>query len=318
MELRIGTHSLKSGEKKQGYITVINDNMKLPVTMLCGTREGPAVLISAGVHGAEYIGIQTALELARELEPEQVSGKLIFLHMANPSACYSFTRFTVPEDGKNLNRVFPGKKDGSLSERIAYTMIHKLYKVIDCCLDLHAGDISEQVMPFVYFPGNAGAEVVERSRAMARAADVAIRARSAATTGAYNAAAIQGIPAVLIERGGGGVFSADELALYKQDVRNILIHLGVLEGQEIHRMPQQEVNKATYIEAGQDGLWYPYYQAGELFNKGALLGELKDIWGNCRQSCYAEYRGIVMYQTVGLGVKEGDPLIAYGKPEQDR
>lgn len=315
MKLKIGEYELTAGEKQQAYLTVINDTMKLPMMLINGTEEGPTVLISAGVHGAEYIGIQTAMELSRELRPDEVKGNILFLLTANPTACKTFTRFVVPEDNKNLNRVFPGKKDGTLSEKIAYTMVQELYSNADFHIDLHAGDTSEQVMPFVYFPGGAAPEVTEKAKAMAMAADLSIRARSSSTTGAYSASALHGVPSLLIERGGRGVYSREEVELYKQDIRNILIHLGTLSGSEVHRLKQREVNQATYIEADKDGFWYPALQAGDTFKKGKLLGELRDIWGELLGEWHAEYDGIVLYQTVGMGISQGDPLIAYGRPE---
>ncbi len=313
MELQVGTYRLKQGEKQSEMIPVINSEIELPVTMICGCEEGPTVLISAGVHGAEYIGIQTAMELSREIKPDMVKGNIVFLLLANPTACHDFVRFVVPEDGQNLNRMFPGNKDGGLSEKIAYTMVHELQSLADYYIDIHAGDTSERVMPFVYFPGVAKDDVVEASRGMAQAADMSVRAKSSATTGAYSNAGVRGIPSVLMERSGGGVFTREEVDLYKQDVRNILIHLGVIDGEEVHHQTQQEITTAAYLEAELDGFWYPAFAAGERFEKGALLGEITDVWGNQIEAYYAEYDGIILYQTVGMGIKAGDPLIAYGK-----
>ncbi|MGL5437397.1 MAG: M14 family metallopeptidase [Lachnospiraceae bacterium] len=313
MELQVGTYRLKSGEKQSEMLPVINSSVELPVTMICGCEEGPVVLISAGVHGAEYIGIQTAMELSREINPQMVKGSIVFLLVANPTACRDFVRFVVPEDGHNLNRMFPGNKEGGLSEKIAYTMVHELQSLADYYIDIHAGDTSERVMPFVYFPGVAKDDVVEKSRGMAQAADLRVRVKSSATTGAYSNAGVRGIPSVLIERGGGGFFTREEVDLYKQDVKKILIHLGVLEGEEVHHQIQQEITRAAYLEAETDGFWYPVFAAGDCFEKGALLGEITDVWGNQIEAYHAEYDGIVLYQTVGMGIKEGDPLIAYGK-----
>lgn len=180
MSLQIGTITAEPGEKKNGMLCTIQDGPELPITVICGKKKGATVLISAGVHGAEYSGIQTAMELSREIDPEEVRGNLIFLLMANPQASRDFVRFVVPEDNKNLNRVFPGKKDGSLSERTAYAMVHDLMSQADYYIDLHAGDTSERVMPFVYYPGKAREEVTERAKAMAMAANLAVRVKSTA------------------------------------------------------------------------------------------------------------------------------------------
>ncbi|MFT4104328.1 MAG: M14 family metallopeptidase [Lacrimispora sp.] len=316
MSLHIGNCQAKAGQKQNGMLEVGEGDPKLPMTLICGKEDGPTVLISAGIHGAEYIGIQTAMELSREIEPEDVKGNLIFLLIANPSACRDFVRFAVPEDGKNLNRMFPGKEDGSLSERIAYTVVKELYSKADYFLDIHAGDTSERVMPFLYFPGGAKEDVVEASKNMAKAADMAVRARSGSLTGACGCAGAHGIPSLLLERGGGGVFTREEVELYKRDIRNILIRLKVLEGEEVHTVSQSEVNTASYIEAEMDGFWYPALNAGDRFPSGALLGEVKDVWGELKKAYYGEYDGIILYQTVGMGIKKGDPLVAYGMVEE--
>ena len=117
--LEIGTICAEAGEKKTGWLEIEGGGQKLPLTLICGAKEGPTMMISAGIHGAEYIGVQALSELSRELDPRELKGNVICIRVANPSAFRDYVRFFVPEDGKNLNRVFPGKKDGTLSERIA-------------------------------------------------------------------------------------------------------------------------------------------------------------------------------------------------------
>ncbi|MEY8354480.1 M14 family metallopeptidase [Lachnospiraceae bacterium 54-53] len=312
--IQIGSYRLEKGKKIQGTLPVINHELELPFCAVSGEGEGPVVLISAGIHGAEYIGIRTALELSGELLPSEVNGTVIFLPVANPQAAHSFTRLVVPEDGKNLNRMFPGKKDGTLSEKIAYTIEHELQNQSDYYIDLHAGDTHEKVMPFVYFPGVAREEVSEKAKKMAEATGMSVRVKSTATTGSYNYAAIQGVPSILMERGGNGSFEEEELLEYKEEVRRVLGHLGVLKDSSgpAGEVSQHEVEKASYVDSAAEGFWYPRKKAGDRFRKGELLGVVEDVWGNLLQACHGEYDGIVLYQTVIMGVSQGDSLIAYG------
>jgi len=308
----------ESGKRIKGMLQVESHDLKLPVCAVCGCKEGPVVLITAGIHGAEYIGIQTARELSKELDPEEINGTVVFLLVANPQAAFTYTRLFVPEDGKNLNRAFPGKKDGSLSEKIAYTIEHELHSQADYYIDLHAGDTHEQVMPFVYYPGVAKEEVMEKSRKMAEATGMEIRVKSSATTGSYNYAAIEGVPSILIERGGGGSFTNEQLASYKRDVVNVLSALGVVNkdlGEEKNNI-QNEVINAVYTDSLAEGFWHPVKQPGEWFLKGDLLGTVEDVWGTPLQLCHAEFDGIVLYETSAMGVREGDSLIAYGECRQ--
>lgn len=305
------------GKKWNEWIEVEgSESLRLPITVIEGKRDGKTMLISAGVHGAEYIGIETARTLASTLDPQKVKGKIVILLMANPTATYQFQRFFVPEDGKNLNRVFPGKADGTLSERIAHVITEKFQMEADYYMDLHGGDTSEHVMPFVYYNGAAGEEIEKISKWMAEATNLSVRARSFATTGAYSSACQRGLPSVLIERGGGGRYTKEEVMEYCQDVRNILVRTGILEGEEeVHTVSQREITTATYLDAPKSCLWYPNFQPGESFQKDDCLGILTDVWGESRQEILAEYDGIVLYETTILCVGEGDPLIAYGKTE---
>lgn len=92
-----------------------------------------------------------------------------------------------------------------------------------------------------------------------------------------------------------------------------MIRMGLLSGEEIHTVQQKNVTRAEYLEAETDGLWYPVFSAGDTFAGGEVLGTVRDIWGNLLREYRADYPGIVLYQTVSLGVKAGDPLIAYGE-----
>lgn len=108
--IEIGQIRAEAGTKQNGWLEIAGEDLKLPLTLISGRKEGKTLLISAGIHGAEYIGVQTLLEISGEIDPDTLSGNVICLHMANPSAFKDYVRFYVPEDGKNLNRVFPGKK----------------------------------------------------------------------------------------------------------------------------------------------------------------------------------------------------------------
>lgn len=316
--IQIGNVEVSGGEKQNLWLPVGNSGLSLPITVICGQQEGPTMLISAGVHGAEYIGIQAVMELSREVQPEQLQGNLICLLVANPSAAQQYVRFIVPEDGKNLNRVFPGKQDGTLSEQIAYWITNELQSQADYYIDVHAGDTCEEVMPFAYFTGVASTEVCRISESMAMATNMAVRVRSSAKTGAYSSGCLSGLPAILMERGGGGRFTWDELELYKQDLYNVLIHFGFLPGEERHSTSQERITQATYIEAENSGFWYPALSAGERFTQGTLLGEVKDVWGDLLHCYFGAYDGIVLYQTTSMGIQVGDPLIAYGLVEDSQ
>ena len=195
----------------QKTIALLRDrDLSLPVTTIHGNRPGPRVLLTAGIHGCEYCSIQAAIELASELDQDVVAGRLTIVHLANASGFSERLSEIVAEDGKNLNRVFPGRDDGSQSERLAH-LITSLQDDTDFYVDMHGGDLHESMHPLVFIPGVAEEWITDRARQAAQVLDVDVRVLSSATTGAYNSAALRGVPSLLIERGGNGVWSRAEV-----------------------------------------------------------------------------------------------------------
>ncbi len=300
------------GEKKKVFLPV-PDALPLEAICLCGTVPGQTLVVTAGIHGCEYVGVQALRRLAGELDPAALAGNVILLPLANPTAFYAGAKRVVPEDGVNLNRAFPGDAQGSLSARLAFALENILYPEADLLADLHSGDCNEALHPLVFIP-TAGAEEVNRiSLAAAKVLTVPYRVRSTARNGFYSWAVQKRIPSLLIERGCQGLWSEPEVEACCEDVRSLLRHLDILPGGNPPR-EQKEIVEALYIEAASDGFWYPVVDVDERLRKGNLLGYLEDMSGNCLQEVRAEFDCIVLYYTVALGVRVGDPLIAYGHP----
>ena len=140
------------GEKRQGYAPVLDSGHVMPITVINGRKEGKTVLITSGVHGGEYPCIQTALELAAELDPGKVSGQIVLVHPVCVSSFMTRTSYYTPEDGKNINRAFPGDATGTLADQIAYVLTHEFQDRADLYFDLHGGDLQESLPVQVYYP----------------------------------------------------------------------------------------------------------------------------------------------------------------------
>lgn len=300
------------GTKQQCLLPIRGGGTALPVTLLDGTRPGPRVLLSAGVHSAEYVGIQAALELAEELRPEDLSGSLAIIHLMNPTGFAHRTMSLVFEDGKNLNRVFPGTPDGTLSQRIAYTVEEVFFRHADAYIDLHSGDGYEELTPYVYCQGAADPSVAKRSRAMAGQADVPWMVRSGSGSGgAFNRAGALGLPGILLERGGLGLWTREEVDADKRDVRNILRFLGLLDGERRTCRPVL-LGDVVYAAARFAGCWYPFHRAGDLLRAGEAVGEVRDLFGRVLETCTAKTDSVLLYQTKSLTILQDGPMAAYG------
>ena len=124
----------------------------LECVCLCGVKPGQTLAVTAGVHGCEYVGVQALRTLARELVPDDMTGNVILLPLANPYGFYAGAKRVIPEDGVNLNGAFPGDRNGSLGQRLAFALEDSLYATVDFLADLHSGDCNEALHPLVFFP----------------------------------------------------------------------------------------------------------------------------------------------------------------------
>lgn len=312
-EIRIGNLSAEQNSKAQGYYEVLDTGLKLPVTIINGKADGKTLLITAGVHGCEYLGIQAAIEIADEIDPCELNGNIIIVSIINQPSFFDITPFIILEDGKNLNRVFPGRNDGTISEKIAFVISNEFQSKADFYIDLHCGDINEMVTPFAYYPGLAEESVVNASRSMGLKLGLRFITKSGSKGGAYHAAAERGIPSLLIERGGLGSWDKSEVNAYKEDMYSVLHHLDILKNSDFDVYDElPEVTGAIYLTSDYSGCWYPEVNAGDFVMRGKRLGEIRDFFGNVLKVYEATIDGVILYMTVSLPIKKNSPLIAYG------
>lgn len=298
------------GEKRQVKLPVPG-GVPLEAWLLCGAHPGKTLVVTAGVHGCEYVGILALQKLVETLDCATLYGQVILLPLVNSKGFFAGVKQLNPADGRNLNREFPGKEDGTETQRMAWTIEKLLYPEADFLLDLHGGDWNEELAPLVFFPCGAGQTVEQETRRAAQALSVSMRVCSTARNGLYSEAAQKGIPALLLERGGNGHWTSEEVDADCEDVLRLMNHLGIRK-EAFDAVPQTEIAKAVYEEAPADGYWFPQVCAGQEVLKDALLGRWKSSDGT--QSCEvrARFAGRILYETTALGVRRNDPLIAYG------
>ncbi len=287
--------------------------LSVPVTLIGGRAPGPRVLVTTGLHGSEFPATAAVMELTQALEPDSVSGRLILIHPFNTQAFRARVSMILPEDGQNINRMFPGDPRGQASARAAWWLT-RLSDEADFYLDLHSGDLYEDLTPYAYYPGNAAREVVEKSKKAALVLDLPYLVKSSASTGAYNSAALRGTPALLIERGGAGRCSRPDIDAYKKDLVNVFKHLRVLPGEPEPVGCPLEMERVVYLESEGEASWLAEVSPGQRLAKGQVLGRVMDFFGRVIREYRAEMDGIVLYQLQALSTNRGDVLVAYGAP----
>lgn len=311
-----GGITAEAGTRAFGWYEIPNCGYRLPVTVLNGSREGNTVLITSAIHGCEYPSIEAVFELAETLDSESLSGQLVFVNPVNVTAFLERRPYILPEEGRNLNRLFPGNPKGQLGDQIAWALTEEFQKKADFHIDTHGGDIPEKQLSYVYYPGVAdNPEVLRRSE---EAAEYVLHAdfviRSHATNHAYTWAARVGTPSLELEGGDGGSWTADEVARYQENILNLLKYLKVYPGEPRKRtMPAIQITQAEYQDADASGRWYAFVGKEDTVRKGQKIGEIRDLFGVVLREYHAAYDGRVLMVVQSLGIKEGDPIFAYGR-----
>ncbi|MEP2670109.1 MAG: succinylglutamate desuccinylase/aspartoacylase family protein [Cyclobacteriaceae bacterium] len=308
----LATHGIETttNNKSSGFISVEGTPVKMPATLIAGAKPGKQILITGGVHGGEYPCIETSIQLARQIDPSEVSGSIVIIHPVNVPAFLSKLQYYGPYDGKNLNRVFPGKATGTVSERIAYT-VHQLQLAADFYIDLHGGDIHESLVPFVIYSNLGGEETAKQSKAASAALGFPYVVGSVSDNGSMGAAAKAGTPGFLAELGQCGRWSDDEVTQYMEATYNVLRSLDVLDG-EVKTSEVTFLKKMAVMTAEQEGCWYASKKLEDKVRKGDALGEIRDFFGNVLGEYKAEEDGILLYVVTSLAITKGDPLTAIG------
>lgn len=298
--------------KTRGQLPVAGTDRHLSVWTVTGTRPGPTLVLTAGVHGNEYVGIVSLRRLFDELDPADICGRVLMVPVVNEEGFHAGAKRVVPTDGKNLNAIFPVVEPTSVAEHIAWTVQTQIYPEADFLLDLHGGEVNESMCPLVFFPAGAGEEMYEKTRAAASHLEVGYRVRSFAINGLYSNAVREGIPAMLMEVGGLGRWSEELVAMELRSLKNLMAHLG-LGGEPHVNEAQREVCHTSYHTADAAGLWFPAAMNGERVAAGEELGHIEDLEGHVLDVVEAEFDGTVLYNTVALGVRAGDHLVAFGE-----
>src|SRR5256885_3088511 len=226
------------GERASGEFPFGGDagleKSRWPFIAISGTWEGPTVLITAGIHAAEYTGIEAAIRLGRTLDPSEIRGTVLIIPVLNRPGFYERSIYVNPEDNDNLNRLFPGKADGTWGERFAHRLLTEIVTKCDNAIDLHAGDLIQDLVPFVIYRETGDAARDATIVRMANAYGAAWAVKSAPTGerpgSLYAVAALSGVAAILAESGGRGLLIEEDVERHVRGVTNILKALGLLSG----------------------------------------------------------------------------------------
>ncbi|KAB0493979.1 N(2)-acetyl-L-2,4-diaminobutanoate deacetylase DoeB [Pseudomonas vancouverensis] len=251
----------------------------IPITVI-QRGEGPTALLSGGNHGDEYEGPVALSKLAQSLSAADVRGRVIIVPFMNTPAFRAGQR-TSPIDKGNLNRSFPGKPDGTVTEKIADYFTRTLLPLADIVLDIHSGGRTLDFLPFAACHVLPDKVQQARCEAGMRAfnAPYSMRMLELDAGAMYDTAAeSQGKVFVTTELGGGGSSSARSVAIAERGVRNLLVHAGILEG-EVQTAPSVMLDMPDsdcFIASEHDGLLEMCRDLGDHVDQGEVIARVYD------------------------------------------
>jgi predicted deacylase len=282
--------------------------LTVPVQVLIGSRPRPRLVAIAGVHGDEPEGMLALLDFAERSDPARLRGTVVLVPVANPPAFAAHQRRS-PLDGHDLNRIFPGRVDGTPSERLAYRLVHDLLAGADLVFTLHSWYATGTVVPHVEVP-DGDDDVSRRSWEAAVAAGFRRIRKSGWQAGVLGAtAAARGIPVLEAEIGGQGTSTADNRAAYVEHLTRLLRHVGILDG-EVSANPNVEVLGRGLVHAPVGGMLRPTVGLGNYVEANAVLAVITNLHGKRLAEMRAPHAGLVVALRRFVSVNPGDLVFA--------
>jgi len=326
--LTIGSATARPGQATSGFIEVpagVDTATRIPITIVRGAQSGPTLALIAGTHGSEVAPIIALQRVRTMIDPAALRGTVLIVHVANMPSFLGRTIYYSPIDRKNLNRVYPGKPDGTVSERIAYAITNQIIERADYLVDLHAGDGNESLRPYSYWSPlglNARADSIAREMALAFGSDhivVAARPRDVrASVYTQNTAQLRGKPAITTETGYLGVPVEEMVQRNVDGVFRLLRYLRMVPGDvELVRNPLF-FDRTEVLRSPATGVWHAKVERGQSVQKGALVGILTDFFGATQAEIRAPFGGIVLYIVATPAMSQGEPLGMIGEPRLER
>jgi uncharacterized protein len=326
----VGTANAEPGHKATGVIDVpagVDAGTQIPVVVIRGANPGPTIALVSGSHGTEYTSIIAIETLIGGLDPSQISGTVILVPLVNIASFEQKVVHLNPVDNKSMNRFYPGKADGTQTERASYLIAKEVVDQCDYLIDYHGGDLDESLRPYTYWvvTGNKKEDAISRQMAQAFGLDHIIISDDRpkdinATKYLDNTAAMRGKPTITVEAGYAGVVETDDVASLVQGTRSVLRLLKILPG-EPHSIDHPVwIRSLSDVPSPETGIFYPLVKRDTYVEAGRKLGDVTDYYGKVIFEARAPVSGIILHICSVPSMKKGDSLATIGviaaKPPQ--
>jgi predicted deacylase len=318
----VGTATANPGQKASGTIEVpagVDAALSIPVVVAQGTKPGPVLALVSGLHGTEYASILALEKVIERLDPSQLAGTVIVVPLVNINSFQQKVPHVNPVDNKSMNRFYPGKMDGTQTERASYLITKQVVERCDHLIDLHGGDLDESLRPYSYWTvtGNGQQDEFSKQMVLAFGLDHVIISADrphdlAATRYLENTASMRGKPSITVEAGSAGPVVNDDVELLADGCFNVMRFLKMLPGAVTPVANPVWIEKIETVSSDQNGIFYPLVKRGTYVAQGMKLGYVTDYVGNTILEARAPVAGIVTYVCAVPSMAKGATIANIG------
>jgi predicted deacylase len=318
----VGTASAARGAKAAGVIAVPAGSdaaLDIPVVVVNGARPGPVLALVSGAHGTEYASIVALEQIIENLDPEDVAGTVILVPLLNTPSFEGKVPHVNPTDGKSMNRFYPGKADGTQTERALHAMTKQVVDRCDYLIDFHGGDLDEDLRAYSYWVKTGKAKQDEASRRMVLAFGLSTIIISAdrptdlsATRYLDATASARGKPSITVEAGHAGTVEPGDVGALVDGTLSVMRLLKMLPGEPSMVENPVWIESIQSVTSEQTGIFYPLVDRGSYVAKGMRLGYVTDYVGKRIFEARAPQAGIVLYVCSVPSMKKGETIANVG------
>ena len=309
------------GARARGWLDIgetAGGPLRVPLVIINGHEDGPRLCLTAGVHATEYAPIDAVMRLTHSVDPATLRGAVIAVPVVNVRMFESRTGFVSPLDGLNLNKIAPGRRDGTISEILADVLLREVIGAAEYHIDFHSGDLGEALYPFAGYSLTGAAALDSRGEALARAFSPMLISLSTPESslppfpGSLNyAASRNGIASILAEAGGDGMLEEADVRVHVNGATNVMRTLGMIDG-PIAPLPRQRMARdRVVIRAKRSGLLRLTARIGDEIRAGQELGDVRNVFGDVVEQVCAPGDGIAGLIWTHKVVNTGDPILRY-------
>ena len=322
-DVTVGTASAQAGQKATGFIRVaagVDAATNIPVIVINGAKPGPKLAIVAGAHGTEYASIIALESLVQTIDAADLSGTLIVVPLINMASFAQKVPHLNPVDGKNMNRMYPGKAEGTQTERASWAMARQVIDKCDYLIDLHGGDLDENLRRYSYWPQTGKEQLDSASRGMVLAFGldhiIIQKNQAPAVAGATSISRFaedQGKPTIIAEAGHAGTTDAADIEALVRGCKNVMRHLKMLGGVVTGLEHPVWIGQITTVKSEHEGIFYPVAVPEAYVQRGMIIGYVTDYFGNKLADVTAPVSGVVAYICAVPSMKKGDTVANIGE-----